>query len=68
MTKSSIATEYNEINENGRNGWMDKFQVKRQHRRMYKAFFQEIFHKEKRRLKMLKRYRSYQFKNTDSFR
>lgn len=28
MTKSSIATEYNEINENGRNGWMDKFQVK----------------------------------------
>lgn len=27
MTKSSIATEYNEINENGRNGWMDKYQV-----------------------------------------
>ncbi|XP_037043962.1 tyrosine-protein phosphatase non-receptor type 61F isoform X1 [Bradysia coprophila] len=26
MTKSSICTEYNEINENGRNGWMDKFQ------------------------------------------
>lgn len=27
MTKSSIAIEYNEINENGRNGWIDKYQV-----------------------------------------
>ncbi|KAJ6641398.1 Tyrosine-protein phosphatase non-receptor type 61F [Pseudolycoriella hygida] len=26
MTKGSIATEFEEINENGRNGWLDKFQ------------------------------------------